>query len=178
MCRQKPTHSEHGNPVNEHALKHRARTSFHFSPLAALLKPIVVSQNWSWPISLATLAPMRMLVSQPTVLRMDSEMSTMPLSSKSMPLMADRPITPFLAFLAMTGRILPRNWCGRQNASRSASFTTSTRSGTARTLGVNLAPGKYLPQRGRCQRHHNGHQSVCVTSSKAGSFGHLNRRRT
>ena len=57
-----------------------------------------------------TLAPMSTEQSAPSSLRMMSEISTMPFSSKSMPLIAERHLAPGAAAALMAGTMGLRNW--------------------------------------------------------------------
>ena len=70
---------------------------------------MVVSQKASEAMSLATFAPISTEQSACSCSRMMSEMSTMPLSSKSMPLMAERHLTPGAAAALMAGTMGLRN---------------------------------------------------------------------
>ena len=74
------------------------------SPLAESRYPIVVSQKASEAMSFATLAPISTEQSALSCSRMMSEISTMPLSSKSMPLIAERHLTPGAAAACARGR--------------------------------------------------------------------------
>mmetsp|Transcript_24971 Transcript_24971/g.81549 ORF Transcript_24971/g.81549 Transcript_24971/m.81549 type:complete len:270 (-) Transcript_24971:33-842(-) len=105
---------------------------------------MVVSQNWSDAMSLATFAPISTEQSALRPWRSRSEMSTTPLSSKSMPLIADSTFAPGATDSLMVGMSGLRNWCGRQKQTIVAPLTASARSGTAFTFGVNLAPLRYL----------------------------------
>ena len=66
------------------------------------------------------------------------------LSSKSMPLMADRHLTPGAAAATIAGTIGLRNWWGRQKQTMVAPETAEAMSGSATTFGVNFAPFRYL----------------------------------
>mmetsp|Transcript_5874 Transcript_5874/g.13671 ORF Transcript_5874/g.13671 Transcript_5874/m.13671 type:complete len:205 (-) Transcript_5874:126-740(-) len=76
--------------------------------------------------------------------RMMSEMSTMPLSSKSMPLMAESALAPGATEALIAGISGLRNWWGRQKQTIVAPSTAFSSDGSATTLGVNLAPLRYL----------------------------------
>merc|ERR1719409_543783 len=95
-------------------------------------------------MSLATLAPISTEQSAWSWSRMMSEISTIPLSSKSMPLMAERHLTPGAAAALIAGTIGFRNWCGKQKQIIVAPSTASSIFGLATTLVVNLAPFRYL----------------------------------
>ena len=57
-----------------------------------------------------------------------------------MPLIADRHFTPGAAAALIFGTIGLRNWCGKQKHTIVAPETAEEMSGSATTLGVNLAP--------------------------------------
>ena len=61
-----------------------------------------------------------------------------------MPLIADRHFTPGAAAALIFGTIGLRNWWGRQKQTIVAPSTAFSSDGSATTLGVNLAPLRYL----------------------------------
>ena len=95
-------------------------------------------------MSLATFAPMSTEQSAFSSLRRMSEMSTMPFSSKSMPLMAESTLTPGAAAALILGIMGLRNWWGRQKQIMVAPLVALSRLGSAITFFVNLAPLRYL----------------------------------
>jgi hypothetical protein len=71
-------------------------------------------------------------------------MRTTPLSSKSIPLIAESSLAPGATDAAILGMRGLRNWWGRQKHTIVAPLTASVMSGTATTFSVNLAPFRYL----------------------------------
>ena len=103
--------------------------------------------------SSAMLAPISTAVSTPSTRSIIAEMSCGPSGRTRIPLISERATVfcelPPAVSLTLTAPTKPRTmrpacWCGAQISSTSAPFTELARSGSARTLGPSLTPGRYL----------------------------------